>query len=315
MIISASRRTDIPAFYAAWFMKRVQEGFFYRINPFNSKQVTGFSLKPEDVDAVCFWTKNPRPLMKHLHELDERGLNYLFQFTLNPYDAVFEPHVPPLQERIDTMIELARLIGPERVIWRYDPIILSSATPVSWHLEQVEHLSERVGNATRRLIFSFYDFYGPGEGRLGKALRGVGIDLKDITALEHRAELGPVAQGFKTCADRHNLEIFSCCEEMDLSTFGIEHGACIDGSLINNLFNVSVPPGKDKNQRNACRCTESADMGAYNTCGFGCTYCYANRSERMIEANRRKHFPDSPSLLNQYSSSVEIRTGLYRERK
>ncbi len=127
MIISASRRTDIPAFHAEWFMGRIREGYFYRVNPFNSKQVTGFSLKPEHLDAIVFWTKNPAPLMAHLDELDARGYCYYFQFTLNPYGNEFEPHVPALDERITIFKTLAERLGPERVIWRYDPVILRAS--------------------------------------------------------------------------------------------------------------------------------------------------------------------------------------------
>lgn len=315
MIISASRRTDIPAFYADWFMQRVREGYFYRVNPFNSRQVTGFSLKPEDVDAICFWTKNPRPLMEHLHELDERGLNYYFQFTLNPYDTTFEPNVPPLQERIETMVELAGRIGPERVVWRYDPIILSSATPSSWHLEQAERLSGLLKDATRRLVFSFCDFYGKGGGRLNRALNGTGITLEEITAPGLAEALGLVARGFKIIAGRYELQIFSCSEDVELAHFGIRHGACIDGALIRELFGVTAPLPKDKGQRKACMCVESADMGVYNSCRFRCSYCYANFSEGMIASNCRKHHPDSPSLLHTYDDGIEIRTRNYRKKE
>src|SRR6185369_7515606 len=315
MIVSASRRTDIPAFYADWFMKRVREGYFYRINPFNSRQVTGFSLKPEDVDAVCFWTKNPQPLRKHLNELDERGLNYYFQFTLNPYGTIFEPHVPPLRERIETLVELAGRIGPERVVWRYDPIILSSATPVSWHLEQAERIAGLLKGAARRLVISFCDFYGKGQGRLGRSLAGSGIALEDITAPEQAKALDQVARGFKAIADRHDLQIFSCSEVVELADIGIRHGACIDGALIRELFGVPVSSREDRNQRAACRCVESADMGVYNSCRFRCSYCYANFSEGMIESNCRKHHPDSPSLLHKYDGEIEIRTGDYRQKK
>jgi DNA repair photolyase len=314
MIISASRRTDIPAFYAEWFMCRVRDGFFYRVNPFNSRQVTGFSLKAEDVDTLCFWTKNPRPLMKHLKELDERGLNYYFQFTLNPYDTVFEPGVPPLQERIDAMIELAEGIGPERVVWRYDPIILSSHTPVSWHLEQAEQLARQLANATRRLMFSFYDCYGKGQGRLCAALTGTGITLMDMDAAEQQETLLQIAGGFKAVADRYRMEIFSCCEVLDSSVSGIPHGACIDGELIRKLFGIAVPAARDKNQRVGCRCAVSADMGSYNSCQFRCRYCYANYNEAMIEHNCRKHRPDSPSLLNEYADPLEIRTRNFKRR-
>jgi DNA repair photolyase len=310
MIISASRRTDIPACYADWFMMRVREGYFYRVNPFNSRQVSSFSLKPEDVDAVCFWTKNPRPLMRHLDELNARGLNYYFQFTLNPYDTVFEPNVPPLQERIDTMVELAGRIGRERVVWRYDPVILTSATPVPWHLEQAEQIAGKVSAATGRLVFSYYDFYGRGEGRLNRTLAGSGITLEDITAPEHAELLEQVARGFKEIAGRHSLQIFSCSERADLAAIGIRHGACVDGALVRELFGVAASAKKDKNQREACNCVESVDMGFYNSCPFHCAYCYANFNAGMIGRNIRRHYPDSPALLGRYEGEYVIRTSL-----
>ena len=308
MIISASRRTDIPAFYSDWFMNRVRAGFFHRVNPFNSNQVSAFSLKPEDVDAVCFWTKNPSPLLKHLDELDERGLNYYFQFTLNTYGREFEPHVPSLEERVATLCTLADRIGAERVVWRYDPVILTSVTPVSWHLERAEELAGRLGFATRRLVFSFYDCYGRGQGRLHAALQGTGMVLADITAPEQAAELNSLVRGFKEIADRHGLRVFSCSEELDLSAAGIEHGACIDGGLIRELFGGAPTQKKDKNQRPACRCVESVDMGSYNTCLFRCSYCYANFNEAQIETNCRKHVPDSPSLIGRHEGEIAIQT-------
>ncbi|MHB8056509.1 MAG: DUF1848 domain-containing protein [Desulfuromonadaceae bacterium] len=305
MIISASRRTDIPAFYADWFMTRVRDGYFYRVNPFNSKQVKRFSLQAEDVDAICFWTKNPQPLIQYLHELDERGLNYYFQFTLNPYDKTFEPGVPPLGERINTMIELAGRIGPERVVWRYDPVILSSATPVSFHLEKVEEIAARAGSATRRLMFSFCDFYGRGQGRLSRALAGTGIKLEEITAPEQMGALDLVARGFKRIADNHDLQLFSCSEEVDLGASGIRHGACIDGDLIRELFGVITTSKKDKNQRAACNCVEAVDMGMYNSCRYRCSYCYANFNEALIESNCRKHNPKGPVLLGEYNGNIK----------
>jgi hypothetical protein len=288
---------------------------FHRVNPFNANQVSAFSLRPEHVDAICFWTKNPRPLMAHLDELDQRGYRYYFQFTLNPYDRTFEPHVPPLAERIATFRELAGRIGPERVVWRYDPVILTSATPVAWHLEQVELITGQLAGATRRLIFSFYDFYGKGQGCLHAALKGTGITLDDITAAEHAGELQELAQGFQAVADRHNLRLFSCSEELDLSALGIEHGACIDCNLIRELFDGNPTTTKDKNQRPACRCVESVDMGIYNTCRFGCTYCYANFNDGMINGNCRKHDPTSPSLIGRHDGTIEIQAGLKKKKQ
>ena len=314
MIISASRRTDIPAFYGDWFMNRVRDGFFYRVNPFNSNQVTGFSLQPADVDAICFWTKNPAPLMKHLDELDGRGLNYYFQFTLNPYNREFEPHVPLVEERIAVFRKLADCIGQDRVIWRYDPVILTSITPVSWHLEQAERIVGHLGDSIRRMVFSFYDFYGKGEGRLYQALRNTGITLEDITVAEQSKTLDMLARGFKNIATTHNLRIFTCSEEVDLMAIGINRGACIDGTLVQELFGASPSIIKDKNQRKACGCIESVDMGIYNTCQFRCSYCYANFNEGMIESNRRKHCPDSPSLLGRYNDEITIQKSIKKKK-
>ncbi len=314
MIISASRRTDIPAFYADWFMGRVREGCFYRINPFNSNQVSGFSLKPEHVDAICFWTKNPKPLLRHLDELDQRGLKYYFQFTLNPYGKEFEPNVPSIEERIDTFLELSGRIGPERVVWRYDPIILTSVTPASWHIDQAERIASKIGNSTRRLVFSFYDFYGKGQGRLHAALKGTGIILENIAATENYADLERIVRGFKDVVSSYGMCIQSCSEDIDLSGLGIEHGACIDGKLIKDLFGGDPTSSKDKNQRKACGCVESVDMGIYNTCRFRCSYCYANFNEGMIDANCRKHYPDSPALLGRYDGQIEIKTSLTRKK-
>lgn len=314
MIISASRRTDIPACYSDWFMNRIRAGFFHRVNPFNSRQVTGFSLQPEHVDAICFWTKHPRPLMRHLDELDRRGFNYYFQFTLNPYGREFEPQVPPLAERIAAFTELAGRIGPRRVIWRYDPVILSSATPVVWHLQQVEEIAGQLASATRRLVFSFHDSYGKGQGRLHAALQGTGIMLEDITAAQKADDLQTLVRGFKTAADRHNLDLLSCSEELDLSAIGVEHGACIDGQLIRALFGGQPSAVKDKNQRQACGCVESVDMGSYNSCRFRCSYCYANFNAGMIESNAARHDPQSPSLLGRCAEEREIRTSLNRKK-
>jgi DNA repair photolyase len=251
--------------------------------------------------------------MMHLDELDQRGLNYYFQYTLNPYDTIFEPNVPSLHERIETMVELAARIGPERVVWRYDPVILSNVTPVVWHLEQADRIAGLLKGATGRLVFSFCDFYGKGRGRLNKALIGSGTLLADITAPEHRESLDRVAHGLKEIADRHNLQIFTCSEVVDLAPLGIRHGACVDGTLIRDLFGVNASTRKDKNQRAACNCVESVDMGVYNSCPFRCAYCYANFNEGGIERNRRKHDPDSPLLIGNCEGDIEIRTSLRKK--
>jgi DNA repair photolyase len=305
-IISASRRTDIPAFFAEWFMTRVREGYFYRINPFNTNQVSGFSLAPEDVDAIVFWTKNPGPLLPHLRKLDERGLRYYFQFTLNPYGVLFEPHVPPLIQRIVTFLDLSDRLGPRRVIWRYDPIILSDRTPVAWHLEQLAALAEALHGATDRLVISFLDFYGKVNRRLADLERSQGLKLNDIAANLHCDELRTFATGFHRIAADHGMSVFSCSEETDLVEIGIRKGSCIDGDLIRELFGAGREYRKDKYQRGACGCVSSVDMGIYNTCRYQCAYCYANMSPKLIDSNLQKHNPAGPALINNYPAPVRI---------
>jgi hypothetical protein len=189
-------------------------------------------------------------------------------------------------------------------------VILSRATQVSWHLERAAELANRLQDSTRRLVFSFCDFYGKGEGRLHGALQRTGTRPEDITAPEHRIELERIARSFGEIANSYGLEIFTCCEEADLTPFGIEYGACIDGELIRKLFGGNPSLRKDKSQRKACRCVESVDMGSYNSCTFGCAYCYANFNEGAIDKNRLSHDPDSPVLLGRYEGEVEIRRTL-----
>ena len=299
-IISASRRTDIPAFYTPWFMERVRRGFFHRVNPFNAHQVKAISLKPDEVDAIVFWTKNPKPLLPFLAELDDRGLDYYFQFTLNPYEKPFEPHLPPLGERLDNFRALARMIGPHRVIWRYDPLILSSIAPLEYHREMFGRVAGELAGATRRVMFSFLDFYGKAKSRLATLQRGEGIVIHDIRGDGYREKRRELLKEMRICAADNGMEIYSCAEGEDLEEIGIKHGHCIDAGLVRELFGRSGKLAKDKYQRKECGCAESVDMGVYNSCPFRCAYCYANASPKMIAANLKKHNPKGSALIGDY---------------
>lgn len=146
MILSVSRRTDIPAFYSDWFMNRLREGFVYVRNPMNYKQVSNVVLNPEVVDCIVFWTKNPEKLMNHLDEIDQMGYQYYFQFTITPYNHSIEPSLPPKARIIETFKRLSNKIGKEKVVWRYDPIILNEELTIEHHVrsfaEMVASLSE-----------------------------------------------------------------------------------------------------------------------------------------------------------------------------
>ncbi|MGE5653376.1 MAG: DUF1848 domain-containing protein [Bacillota bacterium] len=295
MIITASRRTDLPAFFGQWFMQRISEGYFYSTNPFNPKQVRRVSLSSTDVETIVFVSKNPQPFLHHLDELDQRGYHYYFQFTLNDYPTPIEPGVPAVEDRLETFKALSERIGPRRNIWRYDPIMLSSATPPSYHLERVERLASELQGSTTRLVVSFFDLYRKAEPRL-KAMAA----KHGITAIDSLAEPSTcleLAGGIRQIADRYGIEIVSCAEVIDLRQVGIKHGACIDAQLIKELSGVNCSTAKDRSQRPECGCAHAIDVGFYNTCRFGCVYCYANSSDRMIDRNLSLHSPDSPSMV------------------
>lgn len=296
MIISVSRRTDIPAFFSDWFLRRVEQGYFCAKNPFNPSQVQRVSLEPGDVDAFVFFSKDPRPLMRHLARLDASGFHYYFQFTLNAYDATLEPSVPPLEQRIRAFQELGATLGPSRVVWRYDPVIISSGTGREYHVRSLASIARRLEGYTERLIISFLDFYPRVRVRLER-LEAQGLTFADIAAPCNADTLYHLASEISAIGSRHGMRVQTCCEKVDLDLMGIEHGSCIDSALIERLFGAVPGIPRDRNQRPGCLCAQSVDMGAYNTCSHGCVYCYANSSAASKKANLARHRPDSPFLV------------------
>lgn len=271
MIISASRRTDIPAFYTEWLMNRIRDGYCTTVNPFNRKQVAYVSLRPEDVDAIVFWTKNPESLLKNLKELDDRGYHYYFQYTLNGYPRTMEPNLPGLEKEIETFKRLADLIGPARVIWRYDPIIMSNATGIDYHKRRIDQIARELERRTDRLVISIVDEYR--KARINfERLENQSIHVKRQTTGQDVEEL---IDFIVALAGNRKMEVFSCAEVLDLTPFGLKPGKCIDGDYIQKVFGIKVKSEKDKSQRPECGCVKSKDIGAYDTCLHGCQYCYA----------------------------------------
>jgi hypothetical protein len=278
VVISASRATDIPAFHAGWLMSRLEQGYVTWTNPFN-----GASMPVSFARArlFVFWSKNPKPLMAHLPALDRLGLNTLFQFTLNDYEAEgLEPGLPPLEARIATFRELADRLGPERVVWRFDPLVLTDRTGVDDLLRKVARVGERLYRHTRRLVFSFADIQS--YPNVARNLRRAGIRAREFDG----DDVQRMAGGLAALNRGWGLELATCAETADLSAFGIGHSRCVDGRLIAQLFRRDTAlmafvnrygGAKDRGQRKACSCMPSKDIGAYGTCPHGCAYCYANR--------------------------------------
>ncbi len=267
MIISASRRTDIPAFFADDFMQWIRQGFCPVSNPYSGKK-SNVSLLPGDVECIVFWTKNPAPLMPYLPELSGKGYQFYFQFTLNPYGAAIERNLPPKETLCRTFRELARKIGRKKVIWRYDPIIFTQDDSLNqaWHIRQFSRLAQEFAPYTEQCIISFMDFYG-------KCLKRKKCQAWREPAPE---EMYALAENLAGIAKQNGLAINACAEKMDLSAAGIGSAHCIDAALIGRITGKKIFSGKDKHQRPECGCAVSRDIGTYGTCRHDCVYCYAN---------------------------------------
>jgi hypothetical protein len=270
MIISASRRTDIPAFFAGEFMAAVRAGFIDVPHPRDPRKVSRISLKPEDVDLIVFWTRNPKPLLTHLPELDARGFVYYFQFTILDHPRILDPGCPPADEVVAVFRELAAAIGPDKVVWRYDPIVLSELTNSAYHQRKFENLAAALSGATKRVMISLVDCYRSVVPRL-RGLERQGIHVRP----PGRAELAELIPALVAEASARKMDIFSCAEEFDLRPWGVGPGKCIDDDLIADFLGRRLPLRKDPRQRKACGCVESRDIGIYGTCLHGCIYCYA----------------------------------------
>ncbi len=288
MIISASRRTDIPAFYAEWLINRIRAGYCTVPNPFYRKQVYQVSLRPEEVDVIVFWTRNPRPLLAHLDELDQRGFRYYFQYTIvgNPRDL--DPKSPPVKVAVDTFRALSDRLGPARVIWRYDPIVLSPQTPPDFHRANFQRLAEALRGCTQRSLVSTVNLYRKAKRRL------VTVDADQPWPAETLAEL---MRDLAALAQANGIDIFSCASEVDWQPCGIGAGKCVDDALIAKAFELPVLGKKDPGQRQSCGCVVSKDIGMYDSCLFGCRYCYATRDFARARQNYDRHDPQSPSLI------------------
>ena len=292
MIISASRRTDIPAFYAEWFLRRLRAGYCEVPNPFNPRQVARISLLPEDVSVVVFWTRSPRAMLSRLSELDSRGLCYYFQFTLCGYGGPIDGKSPSVATAVEIFRRLASRIGPGKVIWRYDPIVFSEATGVDFHLRNFEAISNALKGFARRCVVSIWDEYRKLAQRL-ETLSLQGIHLQQ----PQRAELDRLIPRLADICAANGMEIVSCAEELDLVPYGVQRGKCIDDELIRRVFGINVSHRKDSGQRAACGCVQSRDIGVYDSCLFGCVYCYATSCFRAAIANYRRHDPDAAALI------------------
>lgn len=287
MIISASRRTDIPSYYSEWLLNRFREGFVLTRNPMNHGQISRVPLSLQLIDCIVFWTKDPGNILERLQELDRMGYPYYFQFTITPYGRDMERNLRDKKDIVDTFITLSKRLGRERVLWRYDPVILNEILTLDYHRHEFEKLCRQLCGYTDVCTISFVDLYP----KLSRVVKD-GL-LRDI----QEEEMLQLAEFFCETGKKYGIEIRACSEKTDLSSCGIRPAACIDRELVQKICGYPLSVKPDKNQRPGCGCIQSIDIGAYNTCGNGCIYCYANFSENLVSKNMEGHDPKSDILI------------------
>ena len=269
MIISASRRTDIPAFHAEWMMERLREGYALVRNPFNARQVSRVSLTRVDAEAIVFWTKDASNMLRCLDELDGMGFKYMFQYTLTPYGQDIERNVDK-RGSVEALMKLSARSGKNRVIWRYDPILLGGGWDCERHMRAFEALCRQLEGAVGRCVISFVDLYA-----------SVKRNAKWIQPNEE--QMRAMARQIAQTARAHGMIPSACAEAIDLTEEGIEPRGCVDRADIADLLGLPIRTEKDTGQRTACRCIRSVDIGAYDTCAHGCVYCYARTGRGPAE--------------------------------
>jgi len=321
VIVSASRSTDIPAFYSDWFFNRLKKGYIKWKNPFNGVPLYVSFAKTR---IIVFWSKNPKPIIKHIDFLDEVGINYYFQYTLNDYvKEGIEKKVGSVERRIDTFIELSEKIGKEKVIWRFDPYILTETSGVEELLKRTENIGNQLKGYTEKLVFSFADI---------KTYKKVQSNMLKAPVIYHEFNertMNELAKGLMELNKNWNFEIGTCAEKIDLDKYGIIHNKCVDDDLMVRLFSNDkelmdfigykpVQPSlfehvddnsgkyrykikKDKGQRELCGCIMSKDIGQYNTCPHECIYCYANTSieQAKVNYNKHKNNPNAETIIGE----------------
>ena len=295
MLLFASGRTDIPAFYSEWFMNRLRAGFVDVHNPYYGEQVTRYRLSKDVLDCIVFCTKNPTPILPHLEELKQVGIGLYFFVTITPYEKDVEPNVPEKEKVIESFIELSNSLGKERVCWRYDPIFIDDKYSVSYHIKMFRAMAEKLRAATDRCIISFVDLYAKTKKNFP--------ELKEVSEADQKF----LAQSFSRIAFENGIKIESCAEKLDLTACGVEPGACVSRQIIEKAAGIHlIQKAGKQNLRKHCDCLPMHDIGAYNSCPHLCKYCYANYDERLVAKNFGLHNPKSNFLIGESNHTEKI---------
>lgn len=289
MILQVSGRTDICALYPKWFVNRLKAGYVLVRNPYNNQQVSYVEINKDVVDCIAFCTKDPKAIMPYLKEIEQMGYHYFFMVTITPYDKDIEPNVRLKLEIIKTFIELSNLIGKNRIIWRYDPILLNERYTIKFHLQMFEKMCQLLYKYTNTVIISFLDIY--------KNIFNKFNELSDEDVYLLADNLGRIAK-------KYHLEIKTCSEKYHLEQYGIKKGSCLEKSYIEDLIGYPLDIKTNQNRTN-CSCLASIDIGAYSCCNHDCLYCYAC-NHQLVAKNMANHDENSEMLLGYLTDHDKV---------
>jgi hypothetical protein len=290
MIISASYKTDIPTFYGEWFMRRLRAGYCRMVNPYG-RQIYQVSLRREDVSGIVFWTKNVAPFLRHLPEVRDRGFPFVLQHTINGYPRALETSVVDANRAVESLRKVRDRFGPRVVVWRYDTIVISSLTPLDFHVENFSYLAEALRGITDEAVISFAHFYRKTKRNMDISAREVGFQWRDPSLEEKHFLVNKLLD-----LARDNGMRLSICSQPDYLVEGSVEAQCIDAQRLEDIAGRPIV-SRVKGNRKACGCFESRDIGEYDTCPHGCVYCYAVQNREFALARFRMHDPASEFLL------------------
>lgn len=283
MILNTGSRTDIPAYYSRWFYNRIREGFVLARNPYYPSQVTRYRLSPDVVDILVFCTKNPEPMIGDLALLSP--FTCFWFVTVTPYGEDVEPYVPSKEKVMESLRRLSGKVGNDKVSWRYDPVLITETYSVDYHIREFNKMADFLAGYTGQCVVSFVDLYEKTKRNFPRA--------RAVT----REEQETLVEAFSRAAARNHIQIHLCCENESLARDHVDAKGCMSREVLEQAagFRLHVP--KQRYARQECSCLLGADIGAYNTCGHGCLYCYANYDRKTVLRNMASHHEDSPFLI------------------
>jgi len=290
MLISVSYKTDIPAFYGEWFMNRLDAGYCLMRNPYNGK-VTRVDLTREAVDGLVFWTKNLGPFLSQLEDVRRRGFPFLVQYTINGYPRALEVSVLEAAKAAEHVREVSRRFGEDAVVWRYDTILLSSLTPLEFHLENFAHIAESVKGYVNECVISFAQIYRKTKRNLERAAHDDDFTWREPTSAERQLLLKNLLR-----MSKQNGMTLTICSQPEFAGDGCEEARCIDAQRLSRIAGQTIS-AKLKGMRETCGCYQSKDIGDYDTCPHGCVYCYAVQNRELAKRRYQQHDPTSEMLF------------------